>query len=135
MLFSGQMYPSLATRLSRAPFSGPSAADEGIMPTRYDLSAYTNFLLIEPSTMQAALPNQLQPCCVWSLHGCPCSCHRRRELGAVAIGAPEQGFAMVNADWPGIDYRIGVGPGPIIQYPETFPMRGRAKFGANFGSW
>jgi hypothetical protein len=86
------------------------------------------------------------PCCVWAANGCGCGCSRRlggiggalRGASVHGVGAAVgnvdalhqgyggPGYAQAAVDWPSVGQKMGFGPGPYVQYPEVFPLHGRA---------
>lgn len=77
------------------------------------------------------------PCCDYARYGLPCFCGRTEDglsygpgpgfAQIMAFDAPVayEGYGMVDSDWPSVDWRMGVGPGPFLVYPEWFAMEGR----------
>lgn len=112
---------SLLNRLSGdlRPAYGARAADAGNFPVTYDEQAYGK---------DRYMVGTGSACCTFNAMGCGCSCARRRVWWPWSYrgGYPGQSFAMVDTDWPGIDWRNGVGHGPYVEPIEVFPMRGRA---------
>lgn len=82
-------------------------------------------------------PSSSGSCCDYARLGMPCFCGRTEDglsygggpewARILAFDAPVEPFTygMVDSDWPSIDWRLGVGPGPVLQYPEWFPLHGR----------
>jgi hypothetical protein len=74
------------------------------------------------------------PCCDYARLGMSCFCARTEDglsygpgpewAQIMSFDAPV-GYGMVDSDWPSIDWRMGVGPGPFLTYPEWFSMEGR----------
>jgi len=77
-------------------------------------------------------------CCDYARCGLPCFCGQEDGLAYgpgpdwarvmpfdALVTRESDGYAMVDSDWPSIDWRLGVGPGPFLTYPEWFPMEGR----------
>lgn len=149
MLRPSKMSETIARRLARAPLCPPSAADEAPLPPDYNALAYGGQYAVLPSTIAAAyaayagnptlrlsprlalLGAMGMPCCAFRAAGCPCSCSRRMAHGG--YGGERLGYTMVDSDWPGIDWRIGIGPGPFVEYPEVFPLHGRTNIAPYMG--
>ena len=75
------------------------------------------------------------PCCDYARFGMPFFCGRTEDglsygpgpkwAEIMAFDAPIERYGMVDSDWPGLDWRLGVGPGPFQVYPEWFALDGR----------
>lgn len=126
----------------------PSAADEGLLPVNFNSGPAQKYEPLLPSTVvgqyMPGLPFiKLSPylavtrggagdsCCEYAAYGCPCRCasrHRRHDVlsflydGLNGVGV---GYAQPTEDWPGIGQRMGFGPGPYVQWPEVFALKGR----------
>lgn len=70
-------------------------------------------------------------CCEYAAYGCPCRCSSRRRRRDVlsflydGLNGVGVGYAQPTEDWPGIGQRMGFGPGPYVQWPEVFELKGR----------
>lgn len=135
----------------------PSAADEGLVPPNFNGPPAYRYNGLLSSTVQpkwwggrsyvllsSYLPSMAAAkavlsggyCCTYAQYGCPCNCARRRDVADYlyqGMGSYNVGYAQPASDWPNVGTRMGFGPGPMVHYPEVFPLKGRVNLAPFMG--
>lgn len=65
-------------------------------------------------------------CCIWAQNGGMCR-HRMSAPDFLfsGYGYGSYGYPTPAVDWPSVSQKMGFGPGPILQFADVFPLRGR----------
>jgi hypothetical protein len=121
-----RLFPQASIQVGDHDIGFLDPSGHGPQPQQLDAVVYLDPCLDPFNTGEP----QRAPCCDLAARGMSCGC--RGYSGPMSHhypgghrGGSNVGYGMVDSDWPGIDWRMGVGPGPFLTYPEVFAMQGR----------